>query len=89
MDCRTRGERGLEPLKPGEKRIPKSRYASISSYLSKCATKFDYNDVELPIDEPTYKRLKEEGIDELMARHVAHLFIRYVPNLLSKTLLLN
>lgn len=78
MDCRTRGERGLDDLKPGERRIKKSRYASISSYLSSCATKFDYNDVDLPIDEAAYKRLKEEGINELMARHIAHLFIRYV-----------
>lgn len=76
MDCRTRGERGVEDLKPGERRIGKSRYASISSYLSKCATKFEYNDIELPIDEPTFERLKAEGIDELMSRHIAHLFIR-------------
>ena len=46
------------------------------NHLSKCATKFDYNDIELEIDEPTYERLKAEGIDELMARHIAHLFIR-------------
>ncbi len=84
MDCRTRGERGLEPLKPGERRIPKSRYDSISSYLSNCATKFDYNDVDLPMDEATYKRLKEEGINELMARHVAHLFIRDTVSLFSE-----
>ena len=76
MDCRTRGERGVEDLKPGERRIGKSRYASISSYLSKCATKFEYNDIDLPINEATYERLKAEGIDELMSRHIAHLFIR-------------
>ena len=76
VDCRTRGERGMEDLKPGERRIGKSRYASISSYISKCATKFKYNDIELPMDEPTYERLKAEGIDELMSRHIAHLFIR-------------
>lgn len=33
-DCRTPGERGDAPLKEGEMRIPKSKYASIDSYLS-------------------------------------------------------
>jgi len=86
VDCRTRGERGMEDLKPSERRIGKSRYASISSYISKCATKFKYNDIELPMDEPTYERLKAEGIDELMSRHIAHLFIRDTVSLFSEKL---
>ncbi|CAG9108185.1 unnamed protein product [Plutella xylostella] len=34
VDCRTREERGLEPLKENRFRIAKSRYDSIDSYLS-------------------------------------------------------
>lgn len=34
VDCRTREERGLEPLKTNRFRINKSRYDSIDSYLS-------------------------------------------------------
>lgn len=34
VDCRTREERGLEPLKNDRFRINKSRYDSIDSYLS-------------------------------------------------------
>ena len=34
VDCRTREERGLEPLKNNKFRIFKSRYDSIDSYLS-------------------------------------------------------
>lgn len=36
VDCRTRVERGLDPPPPGStaRKIPKSRYDSIDSYLS-------------------------------------------------------
>ena len=34
VDCRTREERGLEPLKNDKFLIPKSRYSSIDSYIS-------------------------------------------------------
>jgi glutamate--cysteine ligase catalytic subunit len=36
VDCRTKAERGLEPIteNSGVRRIPKSRYDSIDSYLS-------------------------------------------------------
>lgn len=33
-DCRTAEERGETPLKGNQKRIPKSRYSSVESYLS-------------------------------------------------------
>ena len=76
---RTRQERGLEPATPeGAKfgTIDKSRYDSISSYLSDCSLRGDFNDVELKHDPESYKILKEAGINELVARHVSHLFIR-------------
>ncbi|XP_034364846.1 glutamate--cysteine ligase catalytic subunit [Arvicanthis niloticus] len=74
VDDRTREERGLEPLKNNRFRISKSRYDSIDSYLSKCGEK--YNDIDLTIDKEIYEQLLEEGIDHLLAQHVAHLFIR-------------
>ena len=75
VDCRTPEERI---------RIPKSRYASISSYLSDCCEHFDYNDVPLIRDESVYALLKERGIEERMARHVSHLFIRDTVSLFSE-----
>ncbi|XP_045150761.1 glutamate--cysteine ligase catalytic subunit isoform X3 [Echinops telfairi] len=74
VDDRTREERGLEPLKNNSYRISKSRYDSIDSYLSKCGEK--YNDIDLTIDKEIYEQLRREGIDHLLAQHVAHLFIR-------------
>ncbi|XP_059557384.1 glutamate--cysteine ligase catalytic subunit isoform X3 [Myotis daubentonii] len=74
VDDRTREERGLEPLKNSNYRISKSRYDSIDSYLSECGEK--YNDIDLTIDKEIYEQLMQEGIDHLLAQHVAHLFIR-------------
>jgi len=77
VDDRTREERGLEPLKENRFVIPKSRYDSIDSYLSSCSEKWEgYNDINIIYDEKIYQRLVEAGVDELMAKHVAHLFIR-------------
>ena len=81
VDCRTRPERGLEPLNSNDAkfgRIEKSRYGSISSYLSACSLKSNYNDIDLVQDPETYQTLKEAGIEDLMAKHIAHLFIRYI-----------
>ncbi|XP_064412511.1 glutamate--cysteine ligase catalytic subunit isoform X3 [Latimeria chalumnae] len=74
VDDRTREERGLDPLKNNKYRISKSRYDSIDSYLSRCGEK--YNDLDLTIDNDIYDRLIKEGIDHLLAQHIAHLFIR-------------
>nr|XP_033792537.1 glutamate--cysteine ligase catalytic subunit isoform X2 [Geotrypetes seraphini] len=74
VDDRTQEERGLKPLKNNKYRISKSRYDSINSYLSKCGEK--YNDLDLTIDNEIYKQLVKEGIDHLLAQHIAHLFIR-------------
>jgi len=76
VDDRTREERGLDPLKNNKFNIPKSRYDSIDSYLSKCCTKWKYNDIEIIYDEAIYQQLLDGGVDQLMAKHVAHLFIR-------------
>ena len=60
----------------------KSRYASISLYIcetlggqhTECSASL--NDVPAPYDDKMCARLREEGIDAMLARHVAHLFSR-------------
>uniref|UniRef100_A0A8B9FXM8 Glutamate--cysteine ligase n=1 Tax=Amazona collaria TaxID=241587 RepID=A0A8B9FXM8_9PSIT len=64
----------IVPLKNNLYRISKSRYDSIDSYLSECGEK--YNDIDLTIDKDIYEHLIKEGIDHLLAQHIAHLFIR-------------
>lgn len=77
VDDRTREERGLEPLKNEKFVIPKSRYDSIDSYLSKCSETWQkYNDINVIKDDDIYQELIDGGVDHLMAQHVAHLFIR-------------
>ena len=97
VDDRTKQERGLEPLTTDKFVIPKSRYESVSRYLSPgpnvsgtCATmpdfnkeaegslyyKSEYNDLPEVYDEKIYQQLIDGGVDELLAKHYAHLFIR-------------
>ncbi|CAH2068772.1 unnamed protein product, partial [Iphiclides podalirius] len=82
VDCRTKEERGLEPLKDNKFRIQKSRYDSIDSYLSPDHEK--YNDIPIVHDAAIYRRLREGGIDHPLALHVAHLFIRDTVSLFSE-----
>ncbi|XP_055644296.1 glutamate--cysteine ligase [Toxorhynchites rutilus septentrionalis] len=82
VDCRTKEEQGLLPLKNDRFRIYKSRYDSIDSYLSPAGEK--YNDVPLVLDEALYKRLRDGDIDHLLAQHIAHLFIRDSVSLFSE-----
>ncbi|KAG0067174.1 hypothetical protein BGZ92_005175, partial [Podila epicladia] len=77
VDDRTEEERGLKPLKDNKFRINKSRYDSIDSYISNDpSNKPEYNDIPLVYDKDIYKKLSDNGIDDLLARHIAHLFIR-------------
>jgi len=77
VDDRTREERGLEPLLNSPFRIPKSRYASVSRFISeRPEMRPEYNDIEAPINPKAFERLIEAGVDEQLALHVAHLFIR-------------
>ncbi|XP_071857804.1 glutamate--cysteine ligase [Bombus fervidus] len=82
VDCRTQEERGLKPLEENKFRISKSRYDSIDSYLSEQGEK--YNDVPLTYDDEVYKQLLDNGIDKLLAQHIAHLFIRDTVSLFSE-----
>ncbi len=62
VDDRTEEERGLKPLKEDKFVIPKSRYDSVSSYISASEkNKEEYNDVPLPMDEGVRERIVEHG----------------------------
>jgi len=66
----------------GKRRLAKSRYDSISSYIcthlgveqTECNMRM--NDIEHPVDEEALQQLLAGGVDELLARHIAHLFVR-------------
>ncbi|KAL2436183.1 Glutamate-cysteine ligase [Exophiala dermatitidis] len=77
VDDRTREELGEVPLKHDRWRIPKSRYASNSTYIAEDPRlRPEYMDPELVVDERLKKKLLDGGMDELLATHFAHLFIR-------------
>ncbi|EIW83068.1 glutamate-cysteine ligase catalytic subunit [Coniophora puteana RWD-64-598 SS2] len=77
VDDRTPEERGLKPLEANRFRIPKSRYDSVDLYLSnEWINKPEYNDTDVPYDAHIYSRLADHGIDDRLAKHISHLFIR-------------
>lgn len=103
VDCRTPAERGLtstdnddddDVAQPqlaakGQRRIYKSRYDSISTYIYQGAAtgkQFSagmenrilntYNDIQVEIDEDSFRLLREAGVDPALSQHIAHLFIR-------------
>ena len=77
VDDRTKEERGLEPLLNSRYKIPKSRYASVSRFISERPEMSpEYNDLECPINQEAFDSLKAAGVDETLALHIAHLFIR-------------
>ena len=80
VDDRTPEELALH--EDGHPRVPKSRYESCSCYLSEPheANGFvdvdKFNDIRLEKDPKFYQQLLDSGVDRLLAKHVAHLFIR-------------
>jgi hypothetical protein len=70
----------------GYRRLYKSRYDSISTYIYQGVSSEDcqmnnrilnmYNDIPVPIDEDKYRELREAGIDPLLSQHIAHIFVR-------------
>jgi len=61
----------------GRRPIAKSRYSSVSSYLSQDPRNTEsLSDLPLEIDDGALARLLEAGLDPRLARHVAHLFVR-------------
>ncbi|KAL7814094.1 glutamate-cysteine ligase domain-containing protein [Trichoderma gracile] len=77
VDCRTPEELGEKPLKHDRWRIPKSRYAPNSTYIStNPRLRPEYLDPNLVFDPDLKAKLIEGGMDDLLATHFAHLFIR-------------
>jgi glutamate--cysteine ligase catalytic subunit len=94
-DDRTLEERGRqsdnlvqeELAGKGKRRLYKSRYDCISTYIYQGVTNEGnntmenrilntYNDIPVPIDEEHYKLLRDSGVDPALSQHIAHLFIR-------------
>ncbi|KAH7888688.1 glutamate-cysteine ligase-domain-containing protein [Phlebopus sp. FC_14] len=87
VDDRSAEERGLTPLKENKYVIPKSRYDSVDLYIStEWNNKPAYNDTIVPYNHDIYNRLVNHGIDELLSKHVAHLFIRDPLVIFSETI---
>jgi glutamate--cysteine ligase catalytic subunit len=68
----------------GIKRLIKSRYDSISTYIYHCKeekccqrTFAIYNDISCPVDEDIKARLRSEGIDENLAHHVVSFILKF------------
>ncbi|KAH0553075.1 Zn finger-containing GTPase- Activating Protein for ARF [Trichoglossum hirsutum] len=77
VDDRTSEELGEKPLMKDRWRIAKSRYASNSTYISKDPRlRGEYLDPNLTIDRDIKQKLLDGGMDDLLATHFAHLFIR-------------
>ncbi|KAL4954342.1 glutamate-cysteine ligase-domain-containing protein [Aspergillus filifer] len=77
VDDRTKEELGELPLKNDRWRIPKSRYASNSTYISQDPRlRQEYLDPDLIVDTEIKSHLMSNGMDDLLATHFAHLFIR-------------
>jgi glutamate--cysteine ligase catalytic subunit len=77
VDDRTPEELGEKPIQNDRWRLPKSRYASNSTYLAEDPRlRKEYLDPDLVVDEKLKARLMDGGMDDLLATHFAHLFIR-------------
>jgi len=98
VDDRTAKERGIaidessdteetELAGKGKRRLYKSRYDCISTYIyqggdGNGTNKMQnrvlnmYNDIPVPIDEETFKLLRDAGVDPALSQHIAHIFIR-------------
>jgi glutamate--cysteine ligase catalytic subunit len=77
VDDRTAEELGEAPLKTSRWQIPKSRYASNSTYISEdIKLRKEYLDPDLVVNPEVKETLLKGGMDDLLATHFAHLFIR-------------
>ena len=76
-DCRwniVAGSVDDRPIKE-QKNLSKSRFGTVSRYLSEGGQKFN-DDPKALIDTVAYSRLLEGGIPKNLATHIAHLYIR-------------
>ncbi|KAJ2641619.1 glutamate--cysteine ligase, partial [Coemansia sp. RSA 1694] len=82
VDDRSAQERGFAPLTTAKGKLIKSRFGTIDSYLGSGPNSKDksfspqYNDNNYTYDSGANLSMLESGIDEELAQHVAHLFIR-------------
>ena len=80
LDDRTAGESGHLPLSQGERRIPKSRWGTVSSYLSQQANqepvKMVYNDINFELHEDCLGKMLKAGMDEPLAKYFGQMFVR-------------
>lgn len=89
VDDRTAAERGVAKLSPdsdlvggGVRPLKKSRYSSVSLFIGEPKSKRDVsamkilNDVDAAVDEDIVALLKNGGMDDVLATHVAHMFVR-------------
>lgn len=71
VDCRTEEEMGT---------IPKSRYSGVSLYISDRPRLTEHlselNDTNAPINEKAKALLIDAGVDDILAEHFGHLWIR-------------
>ena len=74
VDDRTDEERGEVPLRDNKFKISKSRYDCIDMYLSPSNKRF--NDQPVNYVDEHKQMLLDAGVDDLLAEHIAHLFIR-------------
>eukprot|EP00981_Chlorochromonas_danica_P015861 scaffold14717_cov168-Ochromonas_danica.AAC.8 len=59
----------------GIRRLQKSRYSTTSLYLHPQSVA--YQDIPLDLDEEVYEYMRQQGIDDdIMCKHIAHLFTR-------------
>lgn len=57
--------------------ITKSRYGSVSRYIHDGPRNLpEYNDLKLVFNQQAYEQLRAAGVDDLLAKHLAHLYIR-------------
>jgi len=55
--------------------LRKSRFDTVDCYLSENVPS-EYNDIDVVKHETYYEYLMQNGVDDLMAQHISHLFIR-------------
>jgi glutamate--cysteine ligase catalytic subunit len=59
-----------------KEKIAKSRYDSVSLYIHNNEEARKNSDLNVQYDEKAYNTLIDNGIDPMLAKHIAHLFIR-------------
>ncbi|KAJ2783852.1 glutamate--cysteine ligase [Coemansia javaensis] len=82
-DDRTAQERAIAPLTTAKGHLRKSRFDTIDTYIGHDnpaagpPVRKQYNDAQFSYDRAVYWKLKEGvGVDDLLALHIAHLFVR-------------